>query len=133
MPELLSVLLAEDVLQSTSARPTLYNVFNDVYAYRFPAFVGRMCVVNTWFESDSQGGRWVDRTVLLSPDRRQTLAESEAVFALNSLGLHTQVHVFSDVVLPKPGTYWIQVMLGPEMKAEVPLFAVKLETEGKDG
>jgi len=127
---LLATHLCEDALAGLSERLSLYGLFQDHYANAWPALVPHLVVANTWLrETGGQGETFTERVVILTPDRRGTVAEAAATFQFAG-PLRTNVSRFVNVVLPVPGVYRVQVWLGQDLQADYPLLAIDTSAEG---
>lgn len=115
--ELVSTLICEDVLGNPAGRLSLYNVFGDLTADRFPASVRRLHVVTTWY-SPSQT-RSVIQVSIVSPGGEVIgTAISPATVAS---GYYTQISRFQDLIFPEPGEYRIQVQRDDRVICDWPL------------
>lgn len=139
-PRLLATHLCEDALAGLAGRLTLYNLFGEQYAASWPALVPRLVVANTWLretgrqgdrETGGQGDTFTERVVILNPDHQGTVAEAASSWQFDA-PLHTTVSRFLDVVLPRPGTYRVLVLLGQETIVDYPLLATDTSESGKE-
>jgi len=129
-PQLTSALLCADVLTNPGGRLSLYNLPLDVSADRFPTVLPYLVAVAVWMHEAPQMRLRTARVVLLSPDGSEPLAEGTDRFSLGGeLVRHVSVHRFRHVLLPEPGTYRLQFVLGGEVLRDIPLVAAERQDE----
>lgn len=125
-PDLIAVVICEDVLVNPSGRLTLYNIFQDLATDRFPAALPRLHVTTTWYNSLPEQVQTVVQVGIVAPDG--TLVGNAAVTITVAPGAyHTQISRFRDLVFPIPGNYQIQVQRGSRQMCNLPLMVAALE------
>ena len=130
-PQLTSALVCADVLTNPGGRLSLYNLLLDVSADRFPTVLPYLVAVAVWMHEAPQMQFCTTRVVLLSPDGREPLAEGTGRFSLGGeVVRHISVHRFRNVVLPEPGTYRLQFVLGGQVQRDIPLVAAERQEDG---
>ena len=130
-PQLTSALVCADVLTNPGGRLSIYNLLLDVSADRFPTVLPYLVAVSIWMHEAPQMRLWTTRVVLLSPDGREPLAEGTDRFSLGGeVVRHISVHRFRNVMLPEPGTYRLQFVLGDQVLRDIPLVAAERGDEG---
>ena len=129
-PKLTSALVCADVLTNPGGRLSIYNVLLDVSANRFPTVLSYLVAVAIWMHEDPAVQLCMTRVVVLSPDGAASLAEATDRFSLGgALVRHISVHRFRNVLLPEPGVYRVQFVLGAEIVQGIPLVAVEIPAE----
>ncbi|HEX9021831.1 MAG TPA: hypothetical protein VF903_11285 [Nitrospirota bacterium] len=127
-PRLNYTLICDDVRQELGGKFSLMGLFESIYANSFPALHHRFAIVNEW-----TGGRgeFVVKIRLLSPDREQTLSESESKLSLfNETQRHRDISIRFNTTFKVPGTYWIETLVDNEQAGIIPL-SVQMVTEQK--
>lgn len=134
-PQLTSAFLCADVLTNPGGRLSVYNMLLDVSAGRYPTVVPYLVAVAVWMHERPEMQLCTTRVVILTPDQTVSLAEATDRFSLGGdLVRHISVHRFHRVLLPEPGTYRVQFLLGTEVVQDIPLVAVELPEEtGRQG
>ena len=133
-PQLTSALVCADVLTNPGGRLSIYNLLLDVSADRFPTVLPYLVAVSIWMHEAAQMRLCTTRVVLLAPSRDAPLAEGTDRFSLGGeVVRHISVHRFRNVVLPEPGTYRLQFVLGGEVLRDIPLVAAERQDEGPSG
>ena len=133
-PQLTSALVCADVLTNPGGRLSFYNLLLDVSADRFPTVLPYLVAVSIWMHEAPQMQLCTARVVLLDPSRDAPLAEGTDRFSLGGeVVRHISVHRLRNVLLPEPGTYRLQFVLGGEVLRDIPLVAAELQDEGPSG
>jgi hypothetical protein len=124
--ELTSALLCADVLTNPGGRLSIYNLLLDVSADRFPTVLPYLVAVGIWMHEAPQMRLCTTRVVLLSPGQDAPVAEGTDRFSLGGeVVRHVSVHRFRGVILPEPGTYRVQFVLGGDVVRDIPLVVVE--------
>jgi hypothetical protein len=126
-PDLISLLVCEDVLLNPAGRLTLYNVFRDVTADRFPAFAPRFHVVSTWFNPGESPMDAVAQVSVVGPDGA-VVGDAVSSMTIQPGAYYSWVARFRGLVFPEPGTYRVQVQCAGRQMSEL-LIIVKGEEE----
>ena len=130
-PQLTSALVCADVLTNPGGRLSIYNLLLDVSADRFPTVLPYLVAVSIWLHEAPQMQFCTTRVVLLAPDGGEPLAEGTDRFSLGGeVVRHISVHRFRNVLLPEPGTYRLQFVLGGQVLRDIPLVAAESGDEG---
>lgn len=121
-PDLQASLICDDVRQERSGKFILIGLFDAIALPQYPASFQRLCVVNRWCCGE---GSFQQHSRLLSPDQRQTVAESKPVNLNlpNTEATATCIEFFLNVRFDAPGTYWIEILLENQLKLRYPLRA----------
>jgi hypothetical protein len=118
-PVLVHTILCDDIRQEMGGKFSLMGLFETISSGTFPAIHPRFAIMNEW-----SGGRgeFTARIRLLAPDRKTVISESEAKLALfNETQHHRDISLRFNTTFPAPGTYWIEMLIGNEQVALVPL------------
>lgn len=127
-PNLIAVMICEDVLMNPSGRLSLYNVFQDLTADRFPAAFPRLHVVTTWHNPSPEQVQAVIQVGIVAPDGTP-VGNAAATITVAPGAYHTQISRFRDLVLPTPGDYRIQVQRGSRQMCDLPLVVAPVAEE----
>ncbi len=118
-PRLSYTLLCDDVRQELGGKFSLMGLFESIYANAFPAVHPRFAIVNEWTGGK---GEFLVRIRLLSPDKKETLSESESKISLFSeTQRHRDISVRFNTTFPVQGTYWIEALVDGERVGLIPL------------
>lgn len=105
---------------------SLMGLFENIYANVFPAVHPRFAIVNEWTGGK---GEFTVKMRLLTPDREQSISESEVAITLFSeTQRHRDISIRFNTSFAVPGTYWIETLLDGERVGLVPL-TLKLITD----
>lgn len=122
--KLVSTIICDDVLTNAAGRVTLYSVFRDLWADAYPAEVVRLHVVTTWLNAGVSPETATARVAVLAPDGRELIGDAAFSFTVGPNTYHTQIGRFRSLVFPAPGIYRVQVQVGTDIAADLPLFLV---------
>jgi len=132
-PQLVSALLCADVLTNPGGRLSIYNILLDVSAERFPTVLPYLVAVGIWMHEAPDMRFCATRVVIVNPGGDVALADSTDSFSLGGAVVrHISVHRFRGVLLPEPGTYRLQFLLGAEVVQDIPLVAVEIPVEEEE-
>ena len=120
IPDLQSSLICDDVRQERNGKFMLIGLFDAIHAETFPLSFGKLCLVTRWCSGE---GPFTQRSRMMLPDQSSTLAEGKNVQVKLSSpeASTTSVEVFINIVFPKAGTYWVEVLLENDLKIRYPL------------
>ena len=120
IPDLQSSLICDDVRQERNGKFMLIGLFDAIHADNFPLSFGKLCLVTRWCSGE---GTFTQRSRMMLPDQSSTLAEGKNVQVKLSSpeASTTSVEVFINIVFPKAGTYWVEVLLENDLKIRYPL------------
>ncbi len=131
LPDLQAALLCEDVRAEISGQQTLIGVVTAIPAPMMPVAFFKLCLWSRWCGGE---GTFVQRSLILSSDQEQILAESRVEFTLNELESHaTNVHVFGGVKFEHFGVHHVEIHLDDELKLRFPLQVVQVSHPGQPG
>jgi hypothetical protein len=128
LPDLQASLLCEDVRAEISGQQTLVGVITAIPAPVMPVAFFKLCLWTRWCGGQ---GTFTQRSLILSSDDEQILAESRVEFTLNELDSHaTNVHVFGGVKFEHFGVHQIEIHLDDELQLRFPLPVVRVAQPG---
>ena len=130
-PDLIAVVVCEDVLANPSGRLTLYNLFQDLTADLFPAVFPRLHVVTTWYNPMPEPARAVIQAGIVAPDGT-AIGNAAATITVAPNAYHTQISRFQGLIFPVPGDYRVQVQRGSRQVCDLPLVVVAPEEEREE-
>lgn len=125
LPDLQSALLCDDVRQEKSGKFILIGLFDSLGAPQFPFRQPRLFIVSRWCSGE---GEFLQRTRIVAPDLQTVVAESRPipVRLADPEASATNVELFMNVEFATPGTHWIEVLLGDDLKIRFPLRVLKV-------
>ena len=120
LPDLQASLLCDDVRQERNGKFILIGLFDVLSVPSAPAILARVCIVNRWCCGE---GEFPQRSRILKPDGNTVLVEGKdiTVHLHDSEAVATSVEYFMNVKIEEAGTYWIEIMLGDDLKLRYPL------------
>jgi hypothetical protein len=129
LPDLQACLLCEDVRAEISGQQTLVGVVTIIPAPMMPVAFFKLCLWTRWCGGE---GTFTQRSLILSSDQEQILAESRVEFTLNELESHaTNVHVFGGVKFEHFGVHQVEIHLDDELKLRFPLPVLQITHPGQ--
>ncbi|HVE17096.1 MAG TPA: hypothetical protein VNB29_10195 [Chthoniobacterales bacterium] len=128
LPDLQASLLCEDVRAEISGQQTLIGVITVIPAPMLPVAFFKLCLWTRWCGGE---GTFTQRSLIISSEDEQILAESRVEFTLNELeGNATNVHVFGGVKFERFGIHHIEIHLDDELQLRFPLPVIKVGQQG---
>ncbi len=128
LPDLQASLLCEDVRAEISGQQTLVGVITVIPAPMLPVAFFKLCLWTRWCGGE---GTFTQRSLIISSEDEQILAESKVSFTLNELeGNATNVHVFGGVKFEKFGIHHVEIHLDDELKLRFPLPVLQIVQPG---
>jgi hypothetical protein len=128
LPDLQASLLCEDVRAEISGQQTLIGVITVIPAPMLPVAFFKLCLWTRWCGGE---GTFTQRSLIISSEDEQILAESRVEFTLNELeGNATNVHVFGGVKFERFGIHHIEIHLDDELQLRFPLPVIKVGQPG---
>jgi hypothetical protein len=123
LPDLQSSLLCDDVRQERNGKFMLIGLFDMIAVPKYPAVFQRICIVNRWC---CGMGTFTQRSRLVKPDGLTSVIDGREVSVnlADSEATATCVELLLNVKFEAPGTYWVEVLLGNDLKMRYPLKAL---------
>ena len=120
IPDLQSSLICDDVRQERNGKFMLIGLFDAIHTENFPSTFAKICLVTRWCSGE---GTFTQRSRIIHPDQRTVMTEGQDVQVKLSSpeAAATSVEVFMNVVFPKPGVYWVEILLDGDLKIRYPL------------
>lgn len=125
-PDLQSSLMCDDVRQERNGKFILIGLFDVLAVAAYPATFQRLCIVNRWCCGE---GEFVQKSRILKTDGTSVLIEGKDVpiHLRDNEATATSVEFFINVRFDEPGTYWVEILLGQDLKLRYPLKAAKID------
>jgi hypothetical protein len=128
LPDLQACLLCEDVRAEISGQQTLVGVITVIPAPMLPVAFFKLCLWTRWCGGE---GTFTQRSLIISSEDEQILAESRVEFTLNELeGNATNVHVFGGVKFERFGVHHIEIHLDDELQLRFPIPVIQVGSPG---
>jgi len=126
IPDLQSCLLCDDVRQERNGKFMLIGLFDAIAAQKLPIIYPKLFLVSRWCSGE---GEHIQRSRILKPDQSTHLVTGKdiPVRLPHPEATATNVEVFLNVSFDEPGTYWVEVLLGDDMKLRYPLRVTKAQ------
>ena len=126
MPDLQSALLCDDVRQERNGKFILIGLYDALMLRTFPGRHPKLCIVTRWC---SGVGSFVQHTRIVAPDQETVVMEGRSipVELKNPEDTRTNVEIFMNVLFQNPGTHWVEILLGDDLKLRFPLRVVKAQ------
>lgn len=128
IPDLQASLLCDDVRQERNGKFMLIGLFDALAVPRFPAVFQKICVVNRWCCGE---GEFTQRSRILGTDNNSVVVEGKEVTVKlpDAEATATSVELFLNVRFEKSGTYWVEILLGNDLKLRYPLKARQISAK----
>ncbi len=124
LPDLQASLLCEDVRAEMSGQQTLVGVITVIPAPMLPVAFFKLCLWTRWCGGE---GTFTQRSLIISSEDEQILAESRVEFTLNEFeGNATNVHVFGGVKFERYGVHHIEIHLDDELQLRFPMPVIQV-------
>ncbi len=129
LPDLQACVLCEDVRAELSGQQTLIGIIGAIPAPSVPIGFFKLCLWTRWCGGT---GSFTQKSLILSSDDDQPIAQSEVAFSLPEMNSHaTNVHVFGGVQFQKHGIYHVEIRLDDELKMRFPLPVLAVHPAGQ--
>lgn len=129
LPDLQSCLVCEDVRAEISGQQTLVGVVTVIPAPMLPVAFFKLCLWTRWCGGQ---GTFTQRSLILSSENEQILAESRVEFSLGELEANaTNVHVFGGVKFERFGIHHVEIHLDDELRLRFPLPVIQIVPPGQ--
>ena len=122
-PALLYSVLCDDVRREDNGKFILLGLFETIGAREFPAVHPTLFVVNGWVGGV---GTFRQYSRILDPSGQEVARDQETQFHLADLrSRHSVIARFSQLELPRPGEYAMEVLLNGDLKVRYSLVVEK--------
>jgi len=118
-PDLQFSILCDDVRREHNGKFILIGLFEIIGTKQVPVTHPRLTVVNRWANG---AGDYKQQIRLVSGETDKVLVrDKEVTFTLaDTHRSHTVVSVFAGLRFEQTGTYWVEVLLGGQLKLRYP-------------
>jgi hypothetical protein len=130
-PDLQSSLICDDVRQERNGKFMLIGLFDAIHTHQFPCNFQRICLVTRWCSGE---GTFTQHSRIIHPDQKTILTEGKDVTVnlTSPEAAATSVEVFMNISFPKPGTYWVEILLEQDLKIRYPLRVIPIQPKQAD-
>lgn len=124
IPDLQSSIVCDDVRQERNGKFILIGIFDAIMAPALPLTFARICMVNRWCGGE---GVFMQLTRLLKPDQKTVLVQGKEIPVRlpDAEATATNIEFFINVTFDALGTYWVEILLGTDLKLRYPLRVTK--------
>lgn len=123
-PDLQFSVLCDDVRREDNGKLMLIGLFEALGGPAYPLVYPGLHVVNRWCNGE---GEYRQRVRIVGADNQVLVETTESPVLLpDPMANVTAVSLFRNVNFPKPGKYWVEVLLGGDLKQRYPLMAVEI-------
>lgn len=120
-PDLQFSVLCDDVRREDNGKLMLIGLFEMVAGPAYPMAYPGMAVVNRWCNGQ---GRYVQRVRLVDADNTVVVETPDSAVDLPDMqATVTAVSLLRHVPFPRPGRYWMEVLLDGDLKQRYALAA----------
>ena len=128
-PDLQAAVLCEDVRAEASGQQTLIGVLGAIPTSVVPIGFLKLCFWTRWCGG---AGTFCQRTSIVDPDEKESIAETSLNFTLHHMHAHaTNVHFFGRLQFQHFGVYHIEVMVDDVMKLRYPVPLIVVPQPGQ--
>ena len=125
-PALLYSILCDDVRREENGKFILLGLFETIGAREFAAIHPILFIVNGWIGG---AGSFRQYSRILDPNGQEIARDQETVFQLSTLkSRHSVIARFSNIELPQPGEYAVEVLLNGDLKVRYPLLIEQINS-----
>lgn len=126
-PDLQFSVLCDDVRREDNGKLMLIGLFEMVGGVAYPMTYPSLHVVNRWCNGE---GEYTQRVRIVSNDNITIVETQDSPIQLRDMMMNvTAVSIVRGMVLPKPGKYWVEVLLNGDLKQRYPLVAMEFNQE----
>ena len=119
-PNLQFSVLCDDVRREDNGKFILLGLFEAINALNFPAKHQTMFVANRWCKGEGEFTQKI--RIVSSMDQSTVFQTDDQPFSLADIDSHhTLISKFNNLVFPKTGKYWVEVLLDGELELNYPL------------
>jgi hypothetical protein len=126
-PDLQFSVLCDDVRREDNGKLILIGLFERVGGTSYPMTYPALHVVNRWGNGQ---GDYQQRVRIVSVENITIVETQDSPVQLpDTMSNVTAVSLFRNIVLPKPGKYWVEVLLNGDLKQRYPLVAMEFRPQ----
>jgi len=127
-PNLQFSVLCDDVRREDNGKFILVGLFETINARKFPATHHALSVANRWCKG--QGSFTQKIRIVHAADNALIFQTEEQPFLLGDIDAqHTVLSKFGNLIFPKPGKYWVEVLLDNELFLNYPIVLKEIKHE----
>jgi hypothetical protein len=119
-PDLQFSVLCDDVRREENGKFMLIGLFEAINSKKFPVVHPSLFVINRWCKGE---GVFRQRIRILNIEGKEKVFETgEQAFELKDINAHhTLISRFNNLLFPKAGKYWVEILLNDELILNYPL------------
>ncbi|HXB96614.1 MAG TPA: hypothetical protein VNZ54_01085 [bacterium] len=123
-PDLQFSVLCDDVRREDNGKLMLIGLFEMIAGAQYPMTYPGLAVVNRWCNGQ---GSYRQKVRLVDSDNRVVVETADSPVELADMHVNlTAVSVMHNVPVPRPGRYWVEVLLDGDLKQRYALLAMQL-------
>jgi hypothetical protein len=123
-PDLQFSVLCDDVRREDNGKLILIGLFEMVAGLSYPMVYPGMAIVNRWCNGD---GLYQQRVRLVDADNKVLIETSDNAVELAEMrSTVTVVTLLRNVQVPRPGSYWVEILLDGDLKQRYSLVAAQV-------
>ena len=113
-------MLCDDVRQERNGKFILIGLFDAINANQYPLMFPRICLVTRWCNGEGEH-RQLSR--LVKPDQKTVIAQGQVIPVKlpGAEAIVTNIEVFINIAFAEAGVYWVEILLGNDLKIRYPL------------
>ena len=123
-PDLQFSVLCDDVRREDNGKLILIGLFEMIAGGQYPMTYPALAVVNRWCNGQ---GSYRQRVRIVDSDNQVVVETADSPVELADMHVNlTAVSVMHHVPVPRPGRYWVEVLLDGDLKQRYALLAMQL-------
>lgn len=128
-PDLQFSVLCDDVRREDNGKLMLIGLFELVAGAQFPMQYPALAVVNRWCNG---AGEYQQRVRIVDNANQVVVETAPSPVVLPDMRANvTAVSLMRQIPFPRPGRYWIEVLLGDDLKTRYALMALQIGPDGR--
>jgi len=123
-PDLQFSVLCDDVRREDNGKLMLIGLFEMIGSATYPFTYPGMAIINRW---NNGVGEHSQRIRIVDADNKALVETADSPVKLDGMGASvTAVSLLRNIPVPRPGRYWVEIMLDGDLKQRYPLVAVQV-------
>jgi hypothetical protein len=128
-PDLQFSVLCDDVRREDNGKLMLIGLFELVAGAQYPMSYPGMAVVNRWCNGQ---GEYLQKVRLVDQANTVIIETQESPVQLADMRVTvTSVSLMRNIPIPRPGRYWVEVLLNGDLKTRYSLMALLIGPDGR--
>jgi hypothetical protein len=128
-PDLQFSVLCDDVRREDNGKLMLIGLFELVAGAQYPMSYPGMAVVNRWCNGQ---GEYLQKVRLVDQANTVVIETQESPVQLADMRVTvTSVSLMRNIPIPRPGRYWVEVLLNGDLKTRYSLMALLIGPDGR--